>query len=456
MPSYTWTMNNHRGTQDGKAWVDSGNYKWAHADGNVSLVVGEYIVCRMPLEIPKGAVVTAAEFSTEYGVKNGDTLPQTASFNVFMERYSPEYPTTNDSIIGPAGHFPPLPRQRASVATTASINYTTNTPGADYFTVDVAAIVQSIVDHPEYEPGQSVSVIMYCTAESGDLHLQMANNEFAARRPQLVVTFDYDPDVDDRRWNINNAPNETFEMDLEMVNMGTAFGFFVGGQSAELSTTQKRTGAKSLKVISGATDGDKAFGLQYVFEMQAGFRYQFSGWVWVPAHLPRGVQASIIFNGHYGNFVDARDQWVPFSTYPMLASTYGAVFGSILMAGPTDASYYFYVDDLCVTVSPETGPQMPFTGNTANTNLKSHYWPPGSSDQKGKSVRYTRARSQVHTGGSLKPREAYVLRSDGLWVRADPERQSPSWDDFDTNGMTWDQLRATGKTWDQMEADAAI
>lgn len=457
MPTVTRRMYNHRGSQDGKVWADSGWLKYFHGDTAHGITPGEYIIFRMPLTVPKGATVSLAEFSVEYGQKDAAALPQSATYTVGMESYSPEMPTGTDVVIGPSGTYPPLPRLKAANATTVTINYTSNTPGADYLTVDVTAMVQEIVASDVYEVGQPVSVFLLMTAEVGDLSPHSADNAFTSRKPQLDVTYTYDIDTDDRRWDINETPNQTFELDLEMVNMGTAFGEYVTGQTAVLSTEQAHSGTKSLKVISGPTGGSAGFGAQFGFNLQeAGRDYTFSGWVWVPSSLPRGIDCSFLFQGYSGDRVNLRDQWVPFSTAAIPSSGYGGLFGVANMTGPTDAAYYFYLDDLCITATDMPFKQRPFGGYSTDTNLIKHDWPRGSDYLKGTSVRTSRARSQVHTGGSMKPRTGWVLGADGLWIRADPERQSLTWDEIEAGGKTWDQLKATAKTWDELEAVETI
>lgn len=390
-------FQNIRGTQDGKAWNPndgSGQYKWYNSDGDQAITVGEYIVFRTFINIPKNSVIQSATFGTEYIVKDGNSIPQSFSYNAYMERYSPAYPEANDSYIGPLGTFPPQPRIRAGAVTVGTLTYSVNTPGADYLYIDVTAQVQEIVNHSEYVPGQPVSVIIQPTAESGDISLRMSNHEFAAKHPAIDVEYT-EPFSSDLRYDVNLHMNSSVEQDLEGWGFGDAFGFFVAGQGAVKSSEQFRSGSYSMKVTSGATDGNKSFGATGVIKSTPGIAYVMSGWVWIPASLPRGLISHWLYRGIVGDVINTREQWVPFSTPPCITNDFENLFPVISMDGPTDASYYFYVDD--VTYIESRIPQMSFNNYTLDNNLKTHIAPPGDDNLKGNSVRVTRARSQAFT-----------------------------------------------------------
>lgn len=589
-------FQNIRGTQDGKVWNPndgSGQWKWYTSNGDEAITVGDLMVFRTMLNVPKGSTIQSAIWGTEYIVKNGDTLPQSFSYTAFMERYSPAYPEANDSYVGPLGYYPPQPRMRTNASTTGTLNYTVNTPEADYFYIDLTAQVQEIVNREDYIPGQPVAVILQPTAENGDLSLRMSDHVFAAKHPAIDVEYT-EPFASDIRYDINLNMNPSLEQDLEGWGFGDAFGYFVAGQGATRSSEQFRSGSYSMKVTSGATDGGKNFGATGVIKSVPGIHYVMSGWVWIPASLPRGLISHWLYRGVVGDTINTREQWVPFSTPPCASDNFENLFPVISMNGPTDASYYFYVDD--VTYTESRFPQMPFNNYTPDDALKTHISPPGDDNLKGQSVRVTRARTHaftsplrvlddcntttgwaqtshsgsgvtfslatggvvstiaanlsplspvkvqftktmtrtkrfiavhyqqtgganpvltkivrtngadiinpvvqatdgnrvfydvpVHgdilsmewsaTGGTsertftvfdigeteypsfsqtMRPGTNWVKNAQGVWIRSDPQRQSPSWDDLETNGMTWDQLRATGKTWDQLEADATI
>ena len=349
---------NDLNSQDGKAWADAGQWKWNQSD-DIAVVVGEYMVFRCKIDIPKAALIRWATFRTEYVVKNGATVPQSFTANVFMEYNAPPYPTVNDVYLGPTGSFPPRPRIRTQAATNYTLNYTTDTPEADFVEIPVTTQLQEIVNKPDYEPGMHHSVILSLTAESGDITVRTRNQAFAAEHPNLRADYTENKAITvTDRYDVNWMGNHSFDEDVDGWGTHNAFGTFTDNTVLSRSTEQSRRGGASLKVTAGATDATRGFMAYTNFTTSPNRSYVFCGWVYVPASNPNPFQAQFLYEaGSYP--VNVKDQWVPFCTSVVNVGNENKVlWPAVVSNNGSNPAYHFYVDDLVVIESPYM--QYPF------------------------------------------------------------------------------------------------
>lgn len=339
-------------SQDGKAWNDgTGQWKWNQSD-DIAVVVGEYMVFRTKIDIPKGSTISSAYFRTEYVVKNGATVPQSFSANVFMEFNAAPYPTVNDVYLGPTGTFPPMPRIRTKVGTTYNLNYTTDTPAADFVHIPITTQLQEIVSRPDYEPGMYHAVILNLTAESGDITVRTRNQAFAAEHPNVRAEY-IEPNaltVTDR-FDVNMFGNHDFEHNNFGWGSHDAFGTFTANTVFTRSTERSRRGAASMKVGTTATDAAKGFMAYTNFTTGPGRSYVFCGWVYVPSSNPNPFQAQWLYHSASLS-VTVKDQWVPFCT-PVYHNNHEdrTLWPAVVSNGSSNPAYHFFVDDLAVIES---------------------------------------------------------------------------------------------------------
>lgn len=388
-------FQNDRATQDGKAYNDgTGQYKWYNSDGDQAITVGEFIVWRFTLTVPKGSTINKATWRTEYIVKNGDSFPQSFSYNAFMEFNAPEYPMVNDTYLGPIGTFPPggQGRVRTNASVNGTLTYTSNTPEADFFEANMTTCVQEIVNRSDYIPGQPVAMILAPNAESGDISLRMRNHDWAAEHPSMIVDYT-EPFASETRYDVNWNDNSVFELDLEDWFINAAYGYYVTTSTLERSTEQKRDGSYSMKIISGAADGDKNFGVMGHFTASQNTSYRFSGWVYIPT---AGGVSSVIPQFQYvtgGPTISVKDKWVPFTTNIYITGAGPTALWPGVSAGIAGTGKYFYLDGLSLTET--THEQMPFTGYSANTNVKTHIT--HNPNKKDATTRIRRLRTQAYS-----------------------------------------------------------
>lgn len=430
------------GTQDGKAWVDSGQWKWYHSNGSESFVPNEWTVHRMISTIPRGAVITSAIWRFEYGHKDENTIPQTTNLTTVLSPNHTALPRTNDTYFGPAttsDDFPVSPNVRIGNHT-STINYTVVTTGvADYHTVDITTSMQTLIAREDYQPGAHFALLQKCTAESGDMNINTGN-------AYINVTYTV-PESEERRTAVNMMLDSGGESGYPGFPGGpdatnTFFGQFQPATVARDATRAKAGGYSwclTTPVLTGAQESHVNWGVQRL----SGESWAFSGWVYVPAAIITDVNVGWWFGAH--TLITLRDQWVPFSVLSQAGSD-DVGYPEITIHGAVPVGTKIWCDELNLTIT--TFPQAPFTGNNPKGPNKEFKFT--TNPVFDPSVRESKARTGVKPAGTMLARMKWVKNADNLWVRADSARQSLTWDDI-PDAVTWNDLNAA-RTWDDWEA----
>lgn len=363
---------------DGRIFVENGDFKWNNNEQNMPIDVAGSIEYRIPLDIPKGGWVQSAQFSVRFALKDSNTVPQSATADVYCEYPCPAYPSTaaNNHYIGPAGPtHPQAPRQVLGISTTASINYTT-VGQSDIMTVDVTNFVKAIVNRPDFVPGEHMGIVFRWTSEVGNVSLASRRSwgNSAAQHPQLTVYY-IEPVSGAVDYDLNVSPGQTFE--LSTINWTKQNMFDTRNPNVTLtsSTSLHHSGGASLKVTVAADTQTPArpFGVTTPYAAKPGRTYVFSGWIWVSGNITGDVRPNFEWVTEAYNLVTARDQWVPFSTQPLTVENQEGlkdIWPAISVDGPSAAGQFIHLDDLTLTESMH--PNFPFTGHTPDQRYISH------------------------------------------------------------------------------------
>lgn len=417
-------------TQDGRI-VYSGT-TWTNSDGAYDFNTGEQLVSRFMLDIPKGATITSATWSFEYGQKDG---AQTGSvtFNLGLEGVdnSDRFPEANGTTAGRLFNGNPY--------LNATINYPGgSTPDADIASFDVKTLIQAQVNRDGWEPGNYVTMIHETTAKSGtQLSLVQRDNAFAGGQQRLVVTYTYDDEWPDR-WDVNasvvQSPETALPADTTKNNTLMTQNFY--GSRADGSTyilevppaappSAAGLGTKSIRVQANPpTDGTqdtRPFGGYFYEEAAVGEWVVFTGWFYNPSANIGDFGGEFVYLGGGGPWQTERNAWIPFATTPFqvvddtgtaAVEDRRALWCSVDLSHTkrTDgANAYFYVDGLTLLRTPQRPPQvLPFTGRTPASAHRVPLHTGGSAGDRGASLR-RRAR-QVYTldGTVAKPRDRWA------------------------------------------------
>lgn len=430
------------GAQTGRAYLDVGNWKWINNSNDEAFVPGQWIIWRMSCDLPRGAVISSATLSVQFGWKNDAT--QQTEFLPYYEAATSAWPIVNDTIWGTGSDTAILPGKAPIPLGVGkqTISRVAGGPGTLYWTYDLVSTLQAIVDGPGYKPGAYFTIYTNTVSETGDMHFK--TDSFT-----IPVTYTV-PETEVRRSDVNVAIGQTIELDTSGWDGGnTAFGEYAITTPAR-DPALARSGAYSMSITKteAAVDAKPFQVIAYVNHM-AGETFMLAGWAYIPASVTALVQAGFLFIGGYRT-ITARDQWVEFCSDVYTTTGASQCYPQVRVAGGMVTGTKIWVDDLAIIRG--TVRQPPFTGATADQFNSDYEFT--STATRGQSVRETKAKSHFHDGTALRARMGYVQRTDGLWVRSDPNRRNRTWDKQKTLGTTWDQLKSSGQTWDGLKGSS--
>lgn len=417
-------------------------YVNAAANGNYNFVPGSVAAFRFPTQIPSGVNINSATLKLWYNSKFGD---QNMSSNHTL------YAEVTSSSAAPLVDGEQYQSRPKTFIVTRDVNILANT-GNNVMTVDVTAFIADVYSKG-LVPGGHVTFFVLCNTESGDMNWKLAADGAA---PELIIDY-WNENEDGQFWDFNLLANPDFAVNAEHWGTNVFFNAFaVSGAAVARDTTFLREGRPTLKWTCPTPEAGKACGpVTSALLNITNSSYILSGWIYIPSALNAPVNANFYFLGGDDNIgVRARDTWIPFSTGPVATTNIGGVFPTIIIGEGFNAGQNIWLSDCAVYRSDMK--QMPFSSQTTNQSEVTHYLrgTPG----RGPMARKIRPRVYHNSANpaALKPRKKYLARADGIWKYVSSTRESTSWDDLVTNGMTFDQLRATGKTYDDMEADTII
>ena len=423
-----------------------GIYHEAGAAENISTAVGHTHVYRFSTMVPFGATVTAAALRVHIGAKDGNS-DQSVSYNVSVEALG------NSPALVDNEQFSYRSRH-GSISKT--VNFTQSTQTWSDYNVDVLSLIQNFMDRPEYVPGAYITFALAVTAEVGDINFNTDYKPFGGEKPSLSITYTSESNGIYTEFNLMDNPSGT--VDSNWWGENDAFGTFVTGGSLSVDNTQQRiTGRATLKYTLPASNPDtKPAGIGHGTLLPGDSKkYIFCGWIYIPAAITGQVYPQFMWEWDGSHPVTERDQWVPFCCNPVgVWSTPAGVTPMIHISTPFTGSDSIWLSDCAVYESDFR--QTPWSGEAEDRkDIDFNY-----TYRLGRGVQTRVISPKLNytesTSASFNPVRKYALRADGMWTVVSTTRESTSWDDLKTNGMTWDQLEATSKTWDEMEADTTI
>jgi len=417
-------------SQMGSQLSSTGTY--AQGGGDIAFSVGMLIFQRMATwDIPQGATINSALLTWNLIVKT-QTTTQNASLRVRAHAIgdSPILRTgTNEWSNGTR------PETSAYVDWTPSWNGAAT--GDQYSTVNVASVLQELVNRPDWTPASYVTFITYVMNENGSDMSVRANNDFVPY-PRLEVTWT-DP-VRDQTFTVNRCENSDFGTDIQAIGtdgntvpywfQGNFFGGFV--DSANMGTMVRDTsftrlpGVPTLRFTTGTppAETNKRTGPTMGVPWRDKVPFTFSGWVYIPGYIPylSHFAAGDPYRGASA-LVAARDAWVPFCSTPTWDASdedgwtarYPAV--SILNF---QAGWQFWISEPCFTSLPFK--HMPFNGRTpdvldpSGSTLIDHR----STASGQQAYRLWTPRTSVLRSGTQRRVARYRKRPDGLLDLAEP------------------------------------
>lgn len=427
-------------------YAANGVYVGAGTNVNISTAVGWTHLYRFSTMIPLGATVSAAALRIPIGAKDGN-----ANYSV---SYTVSIEASGNSRALVEGEQADFRTREGAIAKT--VNYTSSTNTWSDYNVDVLSLINSFMAKANYVPGSYIMFALAITAETGDINLGVDYKPFGGDKPQLNITYTAPTTGIYTEFNYMDNPSGT--TDTSYWGEQEAFGTFVSGGSFSIdNTVQRIAGRATLKYTLPATNPDTkpagpATGLVVPGNSK---NYIFCGWAYIPAAITGAVYPQFLWEWDSNNPITARDQWVPFCCAPKgVWANPAGVHAMLHVSPPFTGSNSIWLSDCAVYESDFK--QTPWSGEAADVStIEYNYtWRAG----RGVQTRIIKPKLNHTTTNSagFNPVRKYALRADGMWHLVPTTRESISWDDLDTNGMTWDQLRATGKTWDQLEADITI
>jgi hypothetical protein len=189
------TMKSQMGFQN-----DAGSV-YQEGGGDISFSVGMLIFQRMPLWIPQGATITAANLMWNLVVKNGDTA-QNASLRIRAHAHG-----NSPMLRLGQNEWSSGPRPETSAYTDFNPTWPANPPGDVNVNSNVAGILQELVNRSDWLPGSYVTFITWVMNENGSDMSVRANNDFVDY-PRLDVS--WTEPVRDQKYTVNRLENSEF------------------------------------------------------------------------------------------------------------------------------------------------------------------------------------------------------------------------------------------------------
>lgn len=413
----------HGKTQIGSTTGTSG---YVQGGGDINFATGQAIHIRMKSYVPKGAVINSALFRFMMVAKNAGTT-QTCYNSIRAHAIGDAPPLT----VGVAEGTRPWTAARVEwTATWVSVPNDTEV----FLWVNIAPVVQEIVNRSDYQAGGYISFMVYTDNENGSDMGIRANNDFA---PSPRLHIDYTT-YDDWQYDINLASNPNLDAlpyidstPLPFWSQGNFFGAFVDpanqGVIARDTSFTRVAGVPTMRFTTGTPPGDNKRTGPYTFTPKQGdLPYIFCGWTYIPS----AVTGEVFFGDPYlgkSQKIILRNQWVPFCSYPTditTSSDYAGFYPAVQFAGGWQAGWQIWVSEPTILHSPFR--RMPFNGRTPNVV------DPGGSiiiDHRmtgpQTATRQWLPRRAVLRNGTLIRRPTYSARADGLLVNAEPVKGGP-------------------------------
>ena len=409
---------------------NSGGAVYEQGGGDISFHVGLTIFQRVTTwDIPQGATINSATLTWNLIVKTQSTT-QNSSLRTRAH-------ASGDSPILRLGQNERAARPETSAARDWTANWN-GTAGSDqYSTIDVAGILQELVNRPDWTPASYITFVTTVLNENGSDMSVRANNDFVPY-PRLEVT--WTNPVRDQLWTTNRCENSDFGTDVQVVGtdgntvpywfQGNFFGGFV--DSANMGTMVRDTtftrlpGIPTLKFTTGTppTDVYKRTGPTIGVPWRDNTPFTFSGWAYFPSNIPQASAASAgdPYRGASAS-ITARDQWVPFCSTPTWDASdedgWTARYPAFSI-NQFQPGWSFWLSEPCFTTLPFK--HMPFNGLTPDVKdpggvtLIDHR----STASGQQAYRLWTPRTSVLRGGVQKRVARYRKRSDGLLDLAEP------------------------------------
>jgi hypothetical protein len=389
-------------TQDGATYTQGA--------GDINFAVGQIIMIRMFVDVPRGATINSATIQCNMIVKNGGTTQ--SSTHVVTACRADDTP-----VLVPGASEIWRYQQPTSAETVWTPVWPANPPGDVELFIDVKPQVQQIVNRANWRPGNFITFLIHCTDEQGSDMGIRANNDFV-HSPILAI--DYSSAPSDTWWSVNYVPNPNAYgslSSLDSANTSLAgwyqspfFGGYVDAANQGTLVTDASftvpSGIPSFKFTTGTPPAanDKNTGVFCQSTYTGNESLIFCGWVYVPASVTERVSFEFVYFGLYTDVViTARNTWVPFCTAPHDFAGDNSIvrYASLRIAPPFTAGRNIWFSQ--PTILKSKFRQMPFTGLTPDKTYLTHH--NTASDQNG--------------SREWKPRQA--LKLDGVNIRKYPK-----------------------------------
>lgn len=400
------------------------------AGNAVSHAVGQTILLRFAMTIPKGSTINSATLTLRIGGKNLATGKY--STHTVRAHASGDSPLLRPGVVE---HN----RPQTSAGVTWTPTWPASPPEEVLSSADVKSILQEILGRSDFVTGGYVTFMITCTNENGsDMDVQI-NNDFAYG-PTLQV--DYTEPVTDTRWDFNRIENSEFNPTLNGLDGANAVPgwgqnefYGVGAAAANQGTLAVDTtftrvpGVPTMRFTTGPPPepNNRLTGPYSAWRTNAYESTIFCGWIYVAANVPTTniIYAQEAFNGG-AQIITQRGQWVPFCTSVFTSgSGAGTRWWSVAMR-PYQQGLQFWISEPTMLVS--TFRQMPFNGLTPDITdiggsvLINHRSTAGAQQ----SVREWVPRTAIKKYGVLMRAPRYIKRTDGILQLAEPIKGGPT------------------------------
>lgn len=425
-----WYSGTGVATQTGVQDTPSSTYARGNAD--ITFVVGQRLMARFPTNIPRGAVINSS--SMLLNIYSNKDAAGSMSHNIYTEKVG-----DSDRLVEGRSEWG---RALSNAFVTWDNTWTSGVSDVETRTSpSLVSIVQEAVNRPDWKPGGYITIIMLCTAESGDMRARL-NNDFI-QRPEIFIDWSL-PVGDTRRTQINlhENPNHDPALDnsvYDPLNTTTSlghwyqnphYGAYVDGANygtlVRDNTVQRVAGRNCMKFTYNTPPAanDKATGPYSQYSLDGTKSYVFCGWIYIPSIVTETVGMEFVYwGGQSAVQVTARDQWVPFCTRPFYSGETGKVnrFAAVYTSPPFTAGRYWYLSEPMVIESDFQ--LMPWSGLQSDNDVVDYG--AGNNGQHG--YREWVPRTWVPDGGGVpRPRSKWTMNASGLLVLSEGRKSGPA------------------------------